>query len=356
MIIMEMSRFSDAQVIDCHAHLWMLRNHIDDESLRKQGEALIEVIRDPPLSQVYIFGRGGHPALYLKARYPGKFYAGGYAPWTGDALGFKVDWPSYVSSLIDLGYDGVGEMGSKPVTRDKHTPLDSTYYEGLWESCESEKFPVLCHVGDVEDFWHQELTPEWAKVRGWGYWKDDYPAMEELWTEIENVLTRHPKLRIVLCHFLFMSPHMERLEEFLHRHRNAHVDLTPGIELLYNISRRREDWRRFFIEHDDRILLGTDIGMSTKKSQHLARVWLLRKFIETGEEYYTPEEADDALTRYEEPFIGLSLPRSSVEKIYSGNFMRLWGNKPQPVNVHAAIAASEKQGDASVANALGRLD
>jgi hypothetical protein len=167
----------------------MLRNHIDDESLRKQGEALIEVIRDPPLSQVYIFGRGGHPALYLKARYPGKFYAGGYAPWTGDALGLKVDWPSYVSSLIDLGYDGVGEMGSKPVTRDKHTPLDSTYYEGLWESCESEKFPVLCHVGDVEDFWHQELTPEWAKVRGWGYWKDDYPAMEELWTEIENVLT-----------------------------------------------------------------------------------------------------------------------------------------------------------------------
>jgi hypothetical protein len=149
---------------------------------------------------------------------------------------------------------------------------------------------------------------------------------------------------------------MERLEEFLHRHRNALVDLTPGIELLYNISRRREDWRRFFIEHDDRILLGTDIGMSTKKSQHLARVWLLRKFIETGEEYYTPEEADDALTRYEEPFIGLSLPRSSVEKIYSGNFMRLWGNKPQPVNVHAAIAASEKQGDASVANALGRLD
>jgi len=352
---MEMSSFSDAEVIDCHAHLWMLRDHIDDTNLRVQGEALIETIRDAPLRQMYAFGRRGHPSLYLKAQYPGRFYAGGYAPWSGDASGFRVDWPSYVSSLIDLGYDGVGEMGSKPVTRDRHMPLDSTYYEGFWESCESEGFPVLCHVGDVEDFWHEELTPEWAKIRHWGYWKDDYPSMEELWGEIENVITNHPRLSIVLCHFLFMSPHMERLRRFLNEHRNAHIDLTPGIELIYNISRRRKDWRRFFIENNDRILFGTDIGMSTTGPQHLARVWLLRKFLETDEEFYTPEEADDALTRYSEPFIGLSLPRSSYEKIYSSNFRRLWGQRPKPVDIDAAIAASEKEGEALVAKAFMKL-
>ncbi len=335
MTIMDMSGFSRTKVIDCHTHLWMLRNRIDDVILRDQGEALMETIRDAPLSQMYIFGRTGNPPLYLKAQHPGKFYAGGYVPWSGDTASFHVDWPSYIASLIELGYDGVGEMGSKPVTRNQHTPLDSSYYDGLWESCESEGFPVLCHVGDVEDFWHEELTPEWAKVRNWGYWKEDYPAMEELWGEIENVLTNFPRLKIVLCHFIFMSPHMERLRRFLHDYRNAHVDLTPGIELLYNISRRREDWRRFFTEHDDRFLFGTDIGMSTTGTQHLARIWLLRKFLETGEEFYTPEEADDAMTRYEEPFIGLDLPNSSCEKIYSGNFRRLWGEKPRPINFAA---------------------
>ncbi len=270
-------------------------------------------------------------------------------------MGLKVDWPSYIRLLKDLGYDGVGEMGSKPVTRQKHTPLDSSYYEGFWDSCESEEFPVLCHVGDVEDFWHPETTPEWAKVRGWGYWRDDYPTMKELWIEIENVLYRHPRLKIVLCHFLFMSPHMERLDEFLNYHRNAHIDLTPGIELIYNISRRRDEWRRFFIEHDDRILFGTDIGMSTNKQQHLARIWLLRRFLETGEEYYTPDEADDTLTRYKKPFIGLDLPRSYCEKIYSGNFRRLWGKKPQTVNINLAIAESEKQGEGPVADEFRNL-
>ena len=352
----DMSGFSNAKIIDCHAHLWMLRDRINDESLRMQGEALNEVIGGAPLNQIYIFGRKGHSALHLKAKYPGKFYAGGYVPWTGDASGFKVDWPSYINSLIDFGYDGVGEMGSKPVYREKHTPLDSAYYEGLWESCEAMKYSVLCHVGDVEDFWHPESTPDWAKVRGWGYWRGDYPTMGELWAEIENVLTAHPRLKIVLCHLLFMSPHMERLEDFLHNHRNAHVDLTPGIELLYNISRRREDWRRFFIEHDDRILFGTDIGMSNTYPQHLARVWLLRKFLESDEEYYTPSEADDALTRYEEPFIGLSLPRASYEKIYTGNFRKLWGEKPRSIKIDAAIAASEELGDHSVAKALRSLN
>jgi predicted TIM-barrel fold metal-dependent hydrolase len=353
---MDMSRFSDTQIIDCHTHLWMLRNQIDEASLRLQGEALEDTIREAPLSQMYIFGGRGLPALYLKARYPGKFYAGGYAPWSGDASGFKVDWPSYISLLKDLGYDGVGEMGSKPVTRDKHTPLDSAYFEGFWDSCESEQFPVLCHVGDVEDFWHPELTPGWAKTRGWGYWRENYPSMEELWIEIENVLNIHSNLKIVLCHFLFMSPNMERLEEFLHHHRNAYVDLTPGIELLYNISRRRDEWRGFFIEHGDRILFGSDIGMSTTKPQHLARIWLLRKFLETSEEYYTPDEADDTLTRYEKPFIGLGLPRSSYEKIYSGNFRRLWGKKPQTVNIDAAIVESEKQGESLVADALRSIN
>lgn len=147
----------------------MLRKTLDQETLRRQGEALVETITKGNLSQMYAFDSRNHPSLYLKARYPALFYAGGYAPWTGDTAQLaNVDRPSYIRSLIELGYDGIGEMGSKPVTVDKHVSLDSSYYEGLWDTCEELSFPVLCHVGDVEDFWHENLTPDWAKVRGWG--------------------------------------------------------------------------------------------------------------------------------------------------------------------------------------------
>ncbi len=348
--------FEDFSIIDCHVHTWMLREDLEQRTSEKQGEALMEVIREGELSQMYIFDSYTHTPLYIKARYPGTIYAGGFAPWTGSTAQLPdVDWPTYIPRLIKLGYDGIGEMGSKPVTRDRHVPLDSSYYEGFWESCEEFRFPVLCHVGDVDDFWHEELTPGWAKERGWGYWDGDYPTLEELYCEIENVLFEHPDLKITFCHFLFLSPHLELADEFLGTYPNANLDLSLGVELMYNISRRRDDYREFFIRHDDRILFGTDIGMSTTLPQHLARIHLLRTFLETDREFYTPSSADELLTRYEKPYIGLDLPRASLKKIYAGNFRRYWGNEPREVNLEEVTTICEKNRNKGIADAFRKL-
>jgi hypothetical protein len=325
-------KFKNAQVIDCHVHLWMLRDGVDETLISHQGEALAKVIDISGIDSMYIFSRGDHAPLALKKCCPDRFYAGGYAPWSSNAGSFKMDdWDRYIGSLIEAGYDGVGEMGSKTVERSKHTPLDSEYYKGFWGACEELDFPVLCHIGDVEDFWYEEKTPTWAKERGWGYYNGNYPSLKELYVEIENVLGDHSRLKIALCHFLFMSPDLEAADDFLSGYPNACLDLSLGVELMYNISRRREDYREFFRRYDDRILFGTDIGMSTSLDQHLARIWLIRNFLETGEAFYTVPEADDLLTRYELPYIGLNLPMSSLEKIYSGTFKRLWGEKPSLV-------------------------
>ncbi len=329
---LDFTKFKEYSVIDCHVHLWMLRKNITPELEKRQGMALTETIAHSGLDAMYIFSRNDPSALTIKKQAPELFYAGGYAPWSGDTEGFKVsDWDKYIESLITQGYDGVGEMGSKTVQRSKHTPLDSEYYSGFWNACESQSFPVLCHIGDVEDFWYEEKTPQWAKDRNWGYYNGNYPKLDELYTEIKNVLGEHPRLKITLCHFLFMSPELEKADTFLEDYPNANLDLSLGVELMYNISRRRDDYWEFFKKHDRRILFGTDIGMSTTLSQHLARIWLIRNFLETDEEFYTVPEADELLTRYDEPYLGLNLPSSSLEKIYSENFKRLWGKKPRKV-------------------------
>jgi predicted TIM-barrel fold metal-dependent hydrolase len=347
------------RVVDCHVHPWppwRADNRLANTVLRTKSIELTETITRGRLSQMHVYGNPDHSALYLKTANPGLFYAGGYAPWSFEAKDWRnTDWPSYIASLVELGYDGIGEMGAKPITRENHTPLDSPAYEGFWDACEDERLPIVCHVGDPEEFWIEEKTPPWAKARGWGYYLGDYPTLDELYTEVENILGRHSKVNIVFPHFLFLSPHMERFSDFFEHHPNAHVDLTPGIELVYNISHRRDDWRRFFTRYADRILLGTDIGMSRTVEEHLVRIWILRNFLETGEEFYTPNSADDLLTRYEDPFIGLDLPKTTLEKIYAGNFYRLWGPKPKDVIVKTAAVAAEKQGHAGVAKALRDL-
>jgi len=356
---MEFSQFKGMHVIDCHVHPWppwRADTKLNEAALKGKLGELLDVIGVSGLAIMNVYGNPDNAALYLKAANPERFYAGGYAPWSFEARNWRdTDWREYTANLAALGYDGIGEMGTKTVTRDRHTPLDSPIYEGFWAACEDNHLAVDCHIGDPEDFWYEDRTPDWAKARGWGYYKGDYPPLEELYGEVENVLTRHPKVNIIFPHLLFLSPHMERLGELFEHHPSAHVDLAPGVELIYNISRRRDDWRKFFTRYADRILFGTDIGMSKTVKEHAARVWMLRMFLEGGEEFYTPPEADDLLTRYELPFIGLDLPKTALEKIYSGNFRRLYGDTPKRVDLSAAVKAAKRGGHEGVAEALKGL-
>ena len=351
---MEFSEFADLPVIDCHVHFGEFGAgdvQLTAESLRKQGRFMIEVMRKGRLSQVYVTGRDG--GLYLKAKYPGMFYAGGFVPWSGGTESLKVsDWNSYVDSLIRLGFDGIGEMGNKPALRSKHKPLDGNYYKGFWKACEELGVPVLCHVADPEEFWDENLAPEWAKSRGWVYYLDDYPAKEDLYAEIENVLDAHPDLKVTLCHFYFISADIEKAERFMNRYENANFDLALGIELMYNISRRRDEWREFFIKFQDRILFGTDIATWQTIQEALDRIWLIRNFLESDEEFYTPQTADMLLTRYKEPFIGLKLPEGVLKKIYCENFKRLWGDEPRPLNIDAVMDALQKKEEKAIIDAL----
>jgi predicted TIM-barrel fold metal-dependent hydrolase len=356
---MKFTHFTGIQAIDCHVHPWppwRADTKLNEAALKGKSSELLDAIGISKLAMMNVYGNPDNAALYLKAANPERFYAGGYAPWSFEARNWSdMDWGEYIAGLVALGYDGIGEMGTKTVTRERHTPLDSPIYDGFWAACEDNHLAVDCHIGDPEDFWYEDRTPDWAKARGWGYYKGDYPALEELYGEVENVLTRHPKANIIFPHMLFLSPHMESLGELFEHHPGAHVDLAPGVELIYNISRRRDDWRKFFTRHADRILFGTDIGMSKTVTEHAARVWMLRTFLEGGEEFYTPPEADDLLTRYELPFIGLDLPKTALEKIYSGNFRRLYGDTPRGVDLGAAVKTAKKGGHEGVAEALKGL-
>jgi predicted TIM-barrel fold metal-dependent hydrolase len=321
---MKMTQFADLPVIDCHVHF-----NPDMKKLKKGHAFLDKVARKGRLCGMYLSGNTG---IHLKSRKPGFFYVGGGVPWSGRATSETPSWDILLPSFVAQGFDGIGEMGSKTVLRSRHVPLDGEYYAPFWRFCEKNVLPVLCHVADPEEFWDEKLAPQWAKENNWVYYNGDFPSKKELYKETEHVLSRHPRLDVVLAHFYFMSGDLEGSARFLDKYKNAHFDLTLGIELMYNISRRRDDWRKFFIEYQDRIFFGTDIMMWLTIDEALARIWLLRNFLETDEEFFTPPEADRLLTRYKEPYIGLHLPKSVLRKIYAGNFRRVWGRRPKKEN------------------------
>lgn len=106
----------------------------------------------------------------------------------------------------------------------------------MYAAAEAAGFPLLMHVADPPELWDPENAPDFAREHGWLYVGEGYPTLEELYGQVEDILTRFPKLTVIFAHFLFLSNDRERAADLLTRHPNAHFDLTPGTEMFLNFA------------------------------------------------------------------------------------------------------------------------
>jgi len=151
------------------------------------------------------------------------------------------------------------------------------------------------------------------------------------------VLAKYPRLRIVFAHFLFLSADLRRAGRLLDAYPGISLDMTPGIELLYTLSKNITETVEFFTSYSDRIIYGTDIISNLTFDVAEARSGILTRWLETADEYRLPDTADFNLGPPENGIMhGLSLPEDVIRKIYLSNFERLVGPRPRPLDTQAA--------------------
>jgi hypothetical protein len=95
-------------------------------------------------------------------------------------------------------------------------------------------------------------------------------------------------------------------------------DITPGIEMYGSFSENPEKWREFFIKYQDRIIFGSDNGIS----ENLVYIDTTRRFLETNDEFICR-----GMT-----IKGINIEKEILYKIYRGNFERRVGNTPAGIN------------------------
>jgi hypothetical protein len=290
-------------------------------------------------------------ALHLKAHYPKRaFVFGGLdisayfrAP---DEIG--AHFSENVDQLMAAGCDGIKMIEGKPNMRKDLPipPFDSEVFAPYWEKLEQTQTPVIFHVNDPEEFWDAEQAPEWALERGWFYGDGSFINNEDQYTEIINVLTRHPNLKIIFAHFFFLSAQLPRLASYLEQFPNMYVDLTPGIEMYHNFSKDIDAARDFFLKYQDRIIFGTDIGARAllvdpeegiQEDESGARVFVVRNFLENNSEFYPDAGSGFLFGTSDLPFHGIGLPQTVLEKIYYQNFEQAVAPLPRPLNPGAII-------------------
>jgi len=325
---MEMPGFATLPIVDGHVHF------VHPERL-KEMLALLAEVHTGRVNLVCIPNPDGSThnpaALYFKRKHPATTYISGALDYTvlADSRHAADLLSAQITTLKASGFDGLKLIEGKPQVRKLLPyPLDGWLFEKMWTSLEHENFPVVFHVNDPDEFWDAERCPAWARQSGWDYSDGTYPSKEDLYTEVDNILGRHPHLKLILAHFYFLSSDLERAASFLDAHPGVCFDLAPHLEMYRDFSLHSAATRAFFLCYQDRIIYGTDIDTrALQRGQgSLMRFipWLIRSMLENMGEFTT---LDGVI------YHGLGLPSEVLEKIYHANFERLYG--PQPARLTA---------------------
>lgn len=279
----------------------------------------------------------GHDGLYLylKLLYPDKFSVyGGLA--TG-LPGIPQDAQSYVDQVRDMmaaGFDGV-KMWINGSTKDSWGfELDDAVLDPMWSYLEQTQFPLLIHVGNTEH-WPANSPAGQKKKRNT---LTNEPTNEPLYSRMERVLARHPKMNITIPHLYFMCEQKDRMAALMDRYPSLKLDICPGTAMYYDMSQDLNFWRDFFVKYQDRILFGTDNFL--QRSVPGVQAEQIRRYLETGDTWNCGLFGNNDWG-FDITGIG-PLSEEILRKIYKTNFMKVRGAK-RSVNVENTIAFLEKE-------------
>jgi hypothetical protein len=334
-------RFADMPIIDSHVHFGAVPQIPEVLDLMdRAGVSQLGIVVTIHPERINL----NPPAFSFKAQHPDRVYLFGGLDYSGvlEPADPTLTLPlaDQVDRLMALGCDGIKTRSGKPtIYRQLGLPMDSDVYSGLYARAEERGVPIVWHVGDPQEFWDEERIPSWAMDRGWFY-DASYPAIETLYSQVDNVLRSHPALTVIFAHFYFLSAQLPRAAALLDRYPNVYLDVTPGVEMYLNFTAQWGAARDFFLRYQDRIIFGSDSGASAalydrphfNVEKDLAAIRMVRSFLETGETFPVPltgyPTAGDWL-----PLRGLELPPDVLRKLYITNFQRVVGPTPRPMNV-----------------------
>lgn len=334
--------YKGMQVLDAHIHY----------ALPTPAESLVEVMdaTGTDVANLVIVPNRQRvssvpDALMAKAKYPDRFYVFASLDVSayfraGKKLGKEM--AKYARQMLRCGCDGIKIIEGKPNMR-KDLPVpdfDAPVWDPFFAWAEAEQVPILWHVNDPETFWHPELAPSWAKKQGWSY-DETFINNEAQYTQVLNLLDRHPGLKIIFAHFFFLSAQLPRLSAILDKYPNIMVDTTPGIELYENLSANPEGARAFFRKYGDRVVYGTDIGarsvlpgtppkLNEVECRHRAE--LAQTYLTASEPVPVKADGDFLVGNEDFALMGLGLDREAAQKVLADNFRRFVSPEPAPVN------------------------
>lgn len=197
--------------------------------------------------------------------------------------------------------------------------------------------PVAIHTGDPEAFWlpvdaKNPRREELEAHPAWSIYGRRVPSFEGLLGELEARVARHPNTTFISVHFGNAAERPDYVAGLLRRYPNLFIDTAARIPELGRHAPLK--MRAFFIEFQDRILYGSDLGVGPAPTPlFLGSEGLtpptpaeVERFFSATHRYFeTNDRAFDHPTPIQGSWKidGIALPREVLRKVYHDNAARL---------------------------------
>ncbi len=198
--------------------------------------------------------------------------------------------------------------------------INDTRLEPIWQTAGELKIPVTIHIADPVAFF-LPLSPEnerWEELQAhpdWHFPSPPFPPFLSLVEDMRDVVRRHPAVTFIGAHVGCYAENLHWVGSVMDECPNFFIDISARIAEL---GRQPYTCRRFFIEHADRILFGTDVSAVRPEE---SRIYY--RFLETDDEYFPYSTAPiPPVGRWS--IYGLFLPDAVLEQVYHLNAERIF--------------------------------
>ena len=206
---------------------------------------------------------------------------------------------------------------------------DHPRLEPIFKFVEAQGKTLMAHLGEPKNCWLplEDMTvnndrtyfkehPEYHM-----YLHPEYPSYEEQIDARDRLLAKFPTIRFVGAHLGSLEWEVDELAKRLDRYPNFAVDMAARIgHLQFQSQKDREKIRQFIIKYQDRLIYGTDLGISgnpdPNRVKSNAKATWMRYW-----KYFVSDEMME-VSEVTGSFQGLKLPKEVIDKIYYHNAMK----------------------------------
>ncbi len=202
----------------------------------------------------------------------------------------------------------------------KLVDVDDGRLSPIWETAGELKLPVLIHVADPVAFFDpvdgtNERWEEIGEHPDWAFTSPPFPPFMHILNGLRNLVRCHRNTTFIGAHVGCYGEDLGWVGEMLDECPNYYIDISAR---LGELGRQPYTARKFFIQYQDRILFGSDMGPD------LDAYRLYYRFLETDDEYFN-YNTNEVPVQGRWCVCGVYLPDDVLKKVYRDNAGKVLG-------------------------------